>query len=114
MANISKRSLAGGKLVYRFKDETGKLWRVYEASRRTHPRLFDGPGAVGCTWYKERKIFLDAEQGDFEKWISLLHELMHTSLREMGMHEALEEEFVETTSCKLARYLGQCLDGEVY
>lgn len=109
MANTRRLSLRGARLVHRFKDETGKLWRVYEASRRDHPKLFDGPGAVGCTWYKERVIVVDSEQGKYEHFVTLLHELVHVTWRELGLNELIEEELVEQTSAKLARYLDQIL-----
>src|SRR5690349_3146560 len=107
MASIKRP--VGGKLVHRFKDEKNRSWGVYEASRRKRPDLFDGPGAVGCTWFRERKIYLDSEQGEYEKFETLIHELLHTTLHDLGINELIEEEIVEQTSAKLTRYLDQIL-----
>jgi hypothetical protein len=109
MASKGKLSLRGAKLTHRFKDETGKPWRVVEASRRAHPKMFDGPGAVGCTWFKERIIVIDSDQGEYEKFETLMHELTHVSWRDLGLNEFIEEEIVEQTSAKLTRYLDQIL-----
>lgn len=109
MASKRKLSLRGAKLIHKFNDEAGKQWRVYEASRRSYPKMFDGPGAVGCTWFKERVIVVDADQGEYEHFETLIHELMHVSWRELGLNELIEEEMVEQTSAKLTRYLDQIL-----
>ncbi len=105
-----KPSLRGGKLVCKFIDEERNTWTLYEASGKTQPHLFGGAGAVGCTWPESRKIFLDVDQNEAERFDTIVHEIFHMALREVGMHEILEESFVEEMSRRVAYYLGQVLD----
>jgi hypothetical protein len=111
---MASTKLRGGKLVHRFRDEKRKIWHVYEADRHTHPHLFDGAGNAGCTWLTHRKIYLDSNLGSFERFETLIHELVHATMRELNMNEFIEEAFVENMSYKLARYLDQCLVGKVH
>lgn len=104
-----KLSLRGAKLVHKFNDEDHKTWKVYEAPARTYPKMFDGPGAVGCTWFKERVIVIDSDQGEYEKFKTLMHELTHVTWRKLGLNEFIEEEVVDQTSSKLTWYLDQIL-----
>lgn len=104
------RAPSGRKLLHTFRDQDDHTWRVYGADRHTHPHYFDGEENFGLTNRPKREIYIDLGQGDYDKWETTIHELLHVAFTSMGMHAFVEETIVAQLGARMAHYLSQILD----
>lgn len=109
MSRGSKRP----KLVAGFKNVDDRPWKIYHAARGHNPSIFreaDGTLSWGKIYFggrREGKIYVDDSLRPDQIFETTLHEMMHLALRDLGMDQAIEEEFVERLAARVAYYLSQ-------
>jgi len=100
------------ELKTQFTGVDGQEWRIFHAPARKFPGIFkDGKRwVVGKVYFggkRKGKIYIDSEQPEHDKLDTTIHELVHVAMRDLGLDQMIEEEFVEKLSSRLAFYLDQ-------
>lgn len=82
---------------FRFDDAAGDRWTVFLTTHATtkalHRDKHGGP-YVGKTLWKQRRIYVDANQTATDLHDTTLHELTHVAIRPLNLPSVIDEEIV--------------------